>query len=221
MPRLPRGAAPRFHHKESAMSEPKIQFPDFKEAYRAAYRCQPENFDQQIFWKCVHRRALPTGCRDERQALSGTGRPFTRWPRSGPFQERPPLRPIADHLTMAHQDPRPLCRNFREAFCHRHGCDAARFGRNVFFRAVPPTRLPLVLLFWIFDREMFAVDLDIIRMLGDTVTQDDCTALMDELNNANRFARTFLRGTLGVRASGGRLMALRDSLDSLIETTGH
>ena len=89
------------------------------------------------------------------------------------------------------------------------------------FRAVPPTRLPLALFFWIFDRAMFAADLDIIRMLGDTVTPDDCTALMDELNNANRFARTFRRRALGIRASGGRLMALRDSLDSLIETTGH
>ncbi len=91
----------------------------------------------------------------------------------------------------------------------------------MFFRAVPPTRLPLVLLFWILDRAMFAADLDIIRMLGDTVTKEDCTALMDELNNSNRFARSFLRGTLGVRASGGRLVALRESLDDLIDVSGH
>jgi hypothetical protein len=122
---------------------------------------------------------------------------------------------------MAHRDPRPLCRNFREAFCHRHGCSAATFGRNVFFRAVPLTRLPLVLFFWIFDRAMFVADLDIIRMLGDTVTKEDCIGLMDELNNSNRFAHSFLRGVLGVRASGGRLMALRESLDGLIDTTGH
>ena len=122
---------------------------------------------------------------------------------------------------MARQDPRPLCRNFREAFCQRHGCSAATFGRNVFFRAVPPTRLPLVLFFWIFDRAMFAADLDIIRMLGETVTKEDCIGLMDELNNSNRFAPSFLRGVLGVRASGGRLMALRESLDGLIDVTGH
>ncbi len=91
----------------------------------------------------------------------------------------------------------------------------------MFFRAVPPTRLPLVLFFWIFDRAMFAADLDIIRMLGDTVTKEDCTALMDELNNSNRFAKTFLRGTLGIRASGGRLMALRESLDGLVDTSWH
>lgn len=114
-----------------------------------------------------------------------------------------------------------MCRNFREAFCRRHGCSAAAFGRRVFFRAVPPTRLPLVLFFWIFDRAMFAPDLDIIRMLGDTATKEDCTALMDELNNSNRFARSFLRGVLGVRASGGRLMALRDSLDDLIDVGGN
>ncbi len=41
------------------MSVPKVQFPNFKEAYRAAYRFQPENFDQQVFQKCVYRRALP------------------------------------------------------------------------------------------------------------------------------------------------------------------
>lgn len=41
------------------MSEPKPQFPNFKEAYCAAYRCKPENFDHQVFWKCVYRRALP------------------------------------------------------------------------------------------------------------------------------------------------------------------
>ena len=122
---------------------------------------------------------------------------------------------------MARPDPRPLCRNFREAFCRRHGCSDATFGRNVFFRAVPPTRLPLVLFFWILDRAMFAADLDIIRMLGDTVTAEDCTALMDELNNSNRFAHSFLRGRLGVRASGRRLMDLRDSLDDMIDTTGH
>jgi len=91
----------------------------------------------------------------------------------------------------------------------------------VFFRAVPLTRLPLVLFFWIFDRAMFAADLDIIRMLGDTVTKEDCIGLMDELNNSNRFAHSFLRGVLGVRASGGRLMALRESLEGLIDTTGH
>ena len=122
---------------------------------------------------------------------------------------------------MARRDPAPLCRNFREAFCRRHGCNAATFGRKVFFRSVPPTRLPLVLFFWIFDRAMFAADLDIIRLLGDTVTLEDCTALMDELNNSNRFASSFLRRTLGVRASGGRLMDLRDSLDDLIDTDGH
>jgi len=122
---------------------------------------------------------------------------------------------------MVRRDPRPLFRNLREAFCHRRGCSAATFGRGVFFRAVPPTRLPLVLFFWIFDQAMFAADLDIIRMLGDTVTKEDCTALMDELNNSNRFARTFLRGALGVRASGGRLMALRESLDDLIDISGH
>ena len=41
------------------MSEPKIQFPNFKDAYCAAYRCKPENFDHQVFWKCVYRRSLP------------------------------------------------------------------------------------------------------------------------------------------------------------------
>lgn len=41
------------------MSEPQIQFPTFKEAYCAAYRCSPEKFDHRVFWKCVHRRALP------------------------------------------------------------------------------------------------------------------------------------------------------------------
>lgn len=41
------------------MSEPKIQFANLKEAYCAAYRCKPENFDHQVFWKCVYRRALP------------------------------------------------------------------------------------------------------------------------------------------------------------------
>ena len=41
------------------MSEPKIQFPNFKEAYCAAHRCSPEKFDHQVFWKCVYRRALP------------------------------------------------------------------------------------------------------------------------------------------------------------------
>jgi len=41
------------------MAEPKTQFPNFKEAYCAAYRCKPENFDHQVFWKCVYRRALP------------------------------------------------------------------------------------------------------------------------------------------------------------------
>ena len=122
---------------------------------------------------------------------------------------------------MARRDPAPLCRNFREAFCHRHGCSAATFGRKAFFRSVPPTRLPFVLFFWIFDRAMFAADLDIIRLLGDTVTEDDCTSVLDELNNANRFADGFLRKKWGIRASGGRLMDLRASLDRLIETTGH
>ncbi len=41
------------------MSEPQLQFPNFKEAYCAAYRCKPENFDHQVFWKSVYRRALP------------------------------------------------------------------------------------------------------------------------------------------------------------------
>lgn len=59
MPRNPRGAVPRFHQRTTAMSEPRIQFPNFKEAYCAAYRCSQEKFDHQVFWKCVYRRALP------------------------------------------------------------------------------------------------------------------------------------------------------------------
>ncbi len=59
MPRLARDAAPRFQPKASAMSAPKTLFPNFKEAYCAAHRCKPENFDHQVFWKSVYRRALP------------------------------------------------------------------------------------------------------------------------------------------------------------------
>ena len=106
--------------------------------------------------------------------------------------------------------------NFRDAFCHHHRCSPEQFEHKVFFAAVQPSRLPLVLVFWVLDRSLFDTDFDIIRALGDTAGKEACTSIMDELHNANRVERSFLRRTMGIRVSGGRLLDLRDELDDLI-----
>jgi hypothetical protein len=112
--------------------------------------------------------------------------------------------------------PNPPFDNFEAAFCHRYRCEPERFVRKVFFKSLPPFRLPVVLVFWILDRSLFDTDFDIIEALATTATREEFTAVLDELHNSNRVERSFLRRTLGVRVSGGQLLELRDEVHDLI-----
>ena len=111
----------------------------------------------------------------------------------------------------------PPFSNLREAFCHHYRCSAAEFERKVFFLTLQPFRWPLALPIWWFNRNIFAVDLDVIKSMGNSAKHEECVGILEEFHNANRIERGFRRGMLGIRISGTRMIALRDRLDGLIE----
>jgi hypothetical protein len=111
----------------------------------------------------------------------------------------------------------PPFKNVRDAFCHQFRCAPRDFDRKFFFRTLQPFRAPLALPIWWFNRNLFAVDLDVIQTIGKSARREDCEGILEEFHNANRIERGFRRGVLGIRISGTRVIELRDLLDPLIE----
>lgn len=111
----------------------------------------------------------------------------------------------------------PPFRNVQDAFCHRFRCAPEQFDRKVFFRTLHPFRSLLALPIWWFNRQIFAVDLDLVQSFGKSVSKAECSALLEEFYNSNKIERGFRRGSLKIRVSGTRIVQLRDELEPLIQ----
>ena len=111
----------------------------------------------------------------------------------------------------------PLFPNVRDAFCQHFRCAPEQFDRKVFFRTLHPFRGLLALPIWWFNRQIFAVDLDLVQAFGQSRSKEEGSTLLQEFHNSNKIEGSFRRGLLKIRVSGTRVIQLRDKLEPLIQ----
>lgn len=97
--------------------------------------------------------------------------------------------------------------NFKEAFCAYYRCEPKAFSRKALFLGIPVTRRLLAIPIYVFNRAFFAIDMGIIESLGEARSSEEFSSMLDELSNTSRLERSIRRGLLGIRVSGGKLMA--------------
>jgi hypothetical protein len=97
---------------------------------------------------------------------------------------------------------------FQEQFCQRVGCLPDAYGRKVFWRCLHRRSLPLAALIHLLNRNFFELDFATIRQLGLARSFAEYRAEVDSFRYECGMRGGFLRRTLRVRVSGGRLMAL-------------
>jgi len=102
---------------------------------------------------------------------------------------------------------KPEYNNFKEAICAYYGWNPDKYGKRLFFRAIPPPPRILALPIYWFNKPFFAVDFGIIDSLGDARSEDEYAGLLDELSGTTRVERSIRRGVLGIRITGTRLLA--------------
>ncbi len=69
----------------------------------------------------------------------------------------------------------------------------------------------MALLIWVVKPDYFEKDLELIRQLKDVATPDHFRFLIDDYLYSHRYGPRALRKLLGLRLSGRRLFALRNS----------
>ncbi|MBX3732441.1 MAG: hypothetical protein KF791_07575 [Verrucomicrobiae bacterium] len=96
----------------------------------------------------------------------------------------------------------------REAFLRRARVPESQFERELFLRCVPPLQRPAArLLLWL-DAGLFRRDLETIRTVSVAASADEVRDTAGELGGGMLYRRTWVRDTLGIRASGRRLVAI-------------
>ena len=94
--------------------------------------------------------------------------------------------------------PRPVHANFREAYCHRHGCSADRFERHLLLRIIPLPFRPLAALSYWLGPEIFASELEVIRNAAPARTGREVNAAAQDLVHL-RFVENSFRRSIGMR----------------------
>lgn len=97
--------------------------------------------------------------------------------------------------------------NFKEAFCAYHRCGPEAYVRKALFLGIPASRRLLAVPIYLFNRPFFAIDVGIIESLGEVRSAAEFSSMLDELCSTSRVERSIRRGILGIRVSGGRLIA--------------
>jgi len=97
--------------------------------------------------------------------------------------------------------------NFKEAFCAYYRCEPKAYARKALFVGIPASRRLLAVPIYLFNRPFFAIDVGIIESLGEARTSAEFSSMLDELCSTSRVERSIRRGILGIRVSGGKLMA--------------
>jgi hypothetical protein len=88
--------------------------------------------------------------------------------------------------------------NFKEAYCHHHGCSASGFERHLLLRIVPwPFRPLAALSFWV-SPEIFASELEVIRNAAPARTGREVNAAAQDLVHL-RFVEKSFRRSIGMR----------------------
>jgi len=94
--------------------------------------------------------------------------------------------------------PPPVHANFREAYCHHHGCSPAAFERHLLLRIIPlPFRPMAAISFWM-SPELFASELEVIRNAAPARTGREVNAAAQDLVHL-RFVENSFRRSIGMR----------------------
>lgn len=106
--------------------------------------------------------------------------------------------------------------NFKSAYCEQHRCAPDSFERHVFYRAIPPLRLPLLPFCKGAGHPRFIHDLEAIRAIGEARTSQEFVRVIEELGSMHSLDRDPVRIHLGLRISPSRLDALFAPLLALL-----
>ena len=110
--------------------------------------------------------------------------------------------------------PRPVHANFREAYCHHHGCSAGQFERHLLLRIIPWPFRPLAAISYWLSREIFASELEVIRNAAPARTGREVNAAAQDLVHL-RFVENSFRRSIGMR---GRSEAVVEAWNRVKET---
>ena len=109
---------------------------------------------------------------------------------------------------------RPVHANFREAYCHHHGCSADGFERHLLMRIIPWHFRPLAAVSFWMSRELFASELEVIRNAAPARTGREVNAAAQDLVHL-RFVEKSFRRSIGMR---GRSEAVVEAWNEVKET---
>ncbi|NBP24270.1 MAG: hypothetical protein EBU81_06935 [Proteobacteria bacterium] len=92
----------------------------------------------------------------------------------------------------------PVHANFKEAYCHHHGCSPAGFERHLLLRIIPLPFRPLAAVSFWMSPELFASELEVIRNAAPARTGREVNAAAQDLVHL-RFVENSFRRSLGMR----------------------
>jgi len=94
--------------------------------------------------------------------------------------------------------PPPVHANFKEAYCHHHGCSPAAFERHLLLRIIPLPFRPLAAISFWMSPELFASELEVIRNAAPARTGREVNAAAQDLVHL-RFVENSFRRSIGMR----------------------
>jgi len=92
----------------------------------------------------------------------------------------------------------PVHANFKEAYCHHHGCSASGFERHLLLRIVPLLFRPMAALSFWMNPAIFASELEVIRNAAPARTGREVNAAAQDLVHLGFVDHSFRR-SIGMR----------------------
>ena len=103
-------------------------------------------------------------------------------------------------------------KSFKAAFCEHFHCPPERYEDALFWRCLFRHALPVAFLIRRFDPGYFTEDMDLIREVGATTSQQLFKNEINYFFGRNLRDKSWLRNTFKIRVSGNRLIHLRRRL---------
>lgn len=111
---------------------------------------------------------------------------------------------------------RALHANFRDAYCHHHGCGAGAFERHLLLRIIPWPFRPLAALSHWIDPAIFAAELEVIRNAAPSRTGREVNAAAQDLVHL-RFVELSFRRSIGMRGRSEAVVAAWNAVKASVD----
>ena len=112
--------------------------------------------------------------------------------------------------TATQKEPSIWRKSFREAFCERFQCEESAFERKVFWRTLHWPGLPIAIFLFIFRRDYFSADFELIREIAPMRYPYLFMAQMNHFHARSIRSHDWLRRKGIVRISGQRMIKLKN-----------